>query len=272
MKKVIPTLLAFLLFFSFNQSVFATSIGKSLPLPEEGWIRFDDTAPELVYSLDQWVPIDNSGTDYNRTVLGAKHKKKSEIKFKFEGTKIRLIINSSNSYTSKVGVSIDGVTEYFSARNETGWKHNILSYEKTGLDVGLHEIVIWTEEPSPNVVVYDYRLDAIDVDGKLVDYETEVPTAPIEKPEQPPVDPVPQPSGDRAILVITYITGLEKEYDLSMDEVNSFIDWYDNKDVGIGPSKFAINKHNNNKGPFKRRTDYVIFNNILTFEVNEYSL
>ncbi|MEK3874000.1 hypothetical protein NYE76_29550, partial [Paenibacillus sp. FSL M7-0831] len=81
----------------------------------------------------------------------------------------------------------------------------------------------------------------------------------------------PEPKGNRAILTITLTTGLEKEYDLSMDEVNSFIEWYDAKDTGTGPVKYAINKHSNNKGPFSKRTDYVIFNNILTFEVNEYN-
>lgn len=80
-----------------------------------------------------------------------------------------------------------------------------------------------------------------------------------------------EPSGDRALLTITLTTGLEKEYDLPMEEINAFINWYDAKDAGSGPSKYAINKHNNNKGPFIKRTDYVIFNNILTFEVNEYS-
>ncbi|GJM70186.1 hypothetical protein HMSSN036_24020 [Paenibacillus macerans] len=81
----------------------------------------------------------------------------------------------------------------------------------------------------------------------------------------------PEPSDERAILTITMITGLEKEFDLSMDEVNAFITWYDAKDAGSGPSKYAINKHKNNIGPFSKRTDYVIFNNILTFEVNEYN-
>lgn len=80
------------------------------------------------------------------------------------------------------------------------------------------------------------------------------------------------PKGNRAILTITLTTGLEKEYDLSMDEVNSFIEWYDAKDTGTCPSKYAIDKHSNNLGPFSNRTDYVIFNNILTFEVNEYTV
>lgn len=54
-------------------------------------------------------------------------------------------------------------------------------------------------------------------------------------------------------------------------EVKAFINWYDAKDAGSGPSKYAINKNNNNKGPFSKRTDYIIFNNILMFEVSEYA-
>lgn len=90
-------------------------------------------------------------------------------------------------------------------------------------------------------------------------------------PDPTEPQPEPQPVSNRAILSITMLTGLEKEYDLSMDEVNTFINWYDTKDAGSGPSKYAINKHDNNRGPFSKRTDYVIFNNILTFEVSEYS-
>ncbi|WDZ63739.1 galactose oxidase [Paenibacillus polymyxa] len=56
-----------------------------------------------------------------------------------------------------------------------------------------------------------------------------------------------------------------------MDEVNSFIAWYEGKQAGTGTASYAIDKHNNNKGPFSNRKDYVIFNKILTFEVSEYS-
>ncbi len=90
----------------------------------------------------------------------------------------------------------------------------------------------------------------------------------------PTVTPTPtpeQPTGDRAILVVTMNTGLEKEFDLSMEEVNSFITWYENKQAGTGKASYAIDKHDNNKGPFTSRKDYVIFDKILTFSVDEYS-
>ncbi|WP_178075758.1 Kelch repeat-containing protein [Paenibacillus oralis] len=84
------------------------------------------------------------------------------------------------------------------------------------------------------------------------------------EPEQPT-------TGNRAILVITMNTGFEKEFDLSMQEVNDFITWYENKQAGTGTASYAIDKHDNNRGPFSARKDYVIFDKILTFEVNEYN-
>ncbi|ASR47218.1 hypothetical protein B4V02_11235 [Paenibacillus kribbensis] len=87
-------------------------------------------------------------------------------------------------------------------------------------------------------------------------------------PNPEPTEPVP--SGDRAILVVTMTTGLEKEFDLSIKEVNDFIAWYESKQAGSG-SSYAINKHDNNKGPFSSRKDYMLFDRILTFEVSEYS-
>lgn len=89
--------------------------------------------------------------------------------------------------------------------------------------------------------------------------------------------PVPTPTpeqstGDRAILTVTMNTGLEKEFDLSMEEVNSFITWYENKQAGAGTASYAIDKHDNNKGPFSSRKDYVIFDKILTFSVDEYTM
>lgn len=82
----------------------------------------------------------------------------------------------------------------------------------------------------------------------------------------------PQGNADnnRAILTVTLNTGLEKEFDLAMSEVKAFIEWYELKAVGAGSASFALEKHDNNKGPFKSRKDYVVFDKILTFEVNEY--
>lgn len=109
--------------------------------------------------------------------------------------------------------------------------------------------------------------------------ETPTPTAePTATPEPtaiptaiptPIVTPSPDiPSGDRAILSIILSTGAGKEFDLPIAEVNAFLTWYDS---AAGSARYGIDKHDNNKGPFSKRTEYVVHDKILTFEVSEYS-
>ena len=80
----------------------------------------------------------------------------------------------------------------------------------------------------------------------------------------------PPPSVNRALLVITMVNGLEKEYDLSMSDVNAFTDWYDTRTSGSGKAYYTISK-SFNKGPFISRKDHIVFDKIMTFEVMEYA-
>ncbi|WP_156830143.1 hypothetical protein [Paenibacillus sp. HW567] len=103
---------------------------------------------------------------------------------------------------------------------------------------------------------------------------TPVPTAtvtPVPTATPSPTSTPEQPTGDRGLLTITFINGTEKEYDLPMSDVEAFVKWYDARDAGRGPGMYAIDKHTNNKGPFSKRKDYVVFDKILTFEVSEYT-
>ncbi|CAM4465626.1 Kelch repeat-containing protein [Paenibacillus tarimensis] len=83
-------------------------------------------------------------------------------------------------------------------------------------------------------------------------------------------DPIYE-DANRAILTINLTSGIEKEYDLTMAEINAFIAWYDSKASGSGPSYYIFNK-NWNKGPYKSRTEYIIFDKIVTFSIDEYTL
>lgn len=74
----------------------------------------------------------------------------------------------------------------------------------------------------------------------------------------------------KALLVITMVNGFEKEYDLSMTEVNAFIEWYNNRANGTGNAYYTIDK-SYNKGPFISRKDNIVFDKIMTFEVMEYN-
>lgn len=64
--------------------------------------------------------------------------------------------------------------------------------------------------------------------------------------------------------------GFDKEYDLTMTQVHAFINWFEGRSNGIGSPFYTINK-NYNVGPFSSRKDYIVYDKILTFEVNEYS-
>ncbi|MEK5281468.1 MULTISPECIES: fibronectin type III domain-containing protein [Paenibacillus] len=88
---------------------------------------------------------------------------------------------------------------------------------------------------------------------------------------KPNVGDVGEDNGDRALLFIMLNTGEQKEYDVSIAVVNAFVEWYENRGKGVGPVTFAIDKQSNNKGPFKSRKDYIIYDKIITFEVNEYT-
>ncbi|KNB70118.1 hypothetical protein ADS79_26670 [Brevibacillus reuszeri] len=86
---------------------------------------------------------------------------------------------------------------------------------------------------------------------------------------EPEPEPEPEPTGDHTLLVIKMISGLEKEFDLTSTEVDTFIDWYNNRADGRGKETYMFEK--DMKGPFTARKDYVAFSKIQSFEVMEYS-
>lgn len=104
----------------------------------------------------------------------------------------------------------------------------------------------------------------------LKNTETETPGDKDPEPTTPPKDDDATGEDGDALLIITMVNGLQKEYDLSMKEVNAFLSWYKKHDAGEGPGFYEIDEHDNNKGPFESKKDYVVFNNILMFEVNKY--
>lgn len=82
-------------------------------------------------------------------------------------------------------------------------------------------------------------------------------------PDPDPDDPTP--TGKGAILEINMIDGTAKEFDVSMEDVSKFISEYN----GGSKSYFMFDKPYN-KGAFKVRTEYIIFDKIRDFEVNQY--
>jgi hypothetical protein len=102
------------------------------------------------------------------------------------------------------------------------------------------------------------------------DVSSSGPATPTPTPTPTPTS-TPDPVSGRALLIVELLDGDDKEYDLSMAEVNAFISWYDSKAAGAGPERYVMEKAYN-QGPFTSRKDHLLFDKILTFEVNEYSV
>ncbi|KLU55178.1 hypothetical protein EL84_24235 [Paenibacillus sp. VT-400] len=188
---------------------------------------------------------------------GTKTYNVAELNF-YNNASINLEAVGGNDQATLTWDSVEGAASY------------VIRY---GTEAGSYtETVTATKDAYENFVIpglkngttYYFVVSAV-VDSVESGYSNEAsatPQGPIVEPEQP--------SSNRAILVVPMTTGLEKEFDLSMQEVNAFIDWYETKQAGSGKATYAIDKHDNNKGPFKSRKDYILFDRVLTFEVSEY--
>lgn len=83
----------------------------------------------------------------------------------------------------------------------------------------------------------------------------------------PPQQPV---ESTRALLTIYLASGLIKEYDLPISTVDNFINWYNSRSDGqTSPASYQFIREFN-KAKFSKRSDYIPFNKIELFEVDEY--
>ncbi|MWV43081.1 DNRLRE domain-containing protein [Paenibacillus sp. HJL G12] len=103
-----------------------TNLGSLYSVPDYGWKRYDDTFSGFSYKANR--------------PYGSIHYNAEEIKFKFYGTKVRLIYNYNQGNNGDV-VYIDGI-EYSTTKTTTG--KSTLVFEKVGLSYGLHEVLIKT--------------------------------------------------------------------------------------------------------------------------------
>jgi len=345
LRKFVKVSLIFsIMFMLLNQTVFAAVVGDSLSQPESGWTRYDDNNNFLVYS-QQIKKYTNLSSFYNGTVSlfeSTTIKNVEALRFKFSGTKIRLISYPGPSRANDVRVVIDGVSENMNLAAYDGAMK--LVYEKTGLSNQAHEVVIYS---GTNGTYTTFILDAIDLEssGALLDPSTTIPVPPLAptdilanagdgqvlinwssvsnassfvvKRSTTPGGPYTAISGSvtgttftdlsvingttyyyvvvavnadgesvpsnevsatpiatvevRALLTLYLANGQVKEYDLSAAQLDSFLDWFDARAEGTGPARYGFDK-TWNKGPFNTRTEYVIFNRIDTFDVDEYEV
>ena len=145
------------------------NVGEQLLQPESGWIGFDDSNINIKYDSN-WMYI-TSTFFYNSTIHYC-HLDNGVMTFYVYGTKIRIFGNSSNAYTTKNIITIDGNDELLNCYSDiddgANSAYQRLLYEKLDLEKKIHKIEIKTDTESGKkfCIAFD-RLD-IDEDGYMV--------------------------------------------------------------------------------------------------------
>ncbi|MCC0638969.1 MULTISPECIES: hypothetical protein [unclassified Clostridioides] len=151
------------------------NIGSTLPQPEQGWKRYDNTDSRIKY-VNKWTINNNTITAYNNTgcITNYRHGENGILEFRFTGTKIRLIVPGSDaSHTDKCTVEIDG-EKFITSQCTPNFIHpnyiyQMLFFEKLDLTDSVHTVKLYIEigTPPPSNAPYGdnyLALDAIDVD------------------------------------------------------------------------------------------------------------
>ncbi|WP_127544349.1 hypothetical protein [Paenibacillus amylolyticus] len=134
-------------------------IGSRLTTPEAGWKRYDDNN-SIKYEGLGWIsatgdPNTYAGTAHYIPLNGASS---NSIKFNFYGTKLRIIDLYWTNRVDNVTIEIDGKVSTWNPNNPTN-KYQILVFEVSGLEKGLHEVKLSTTSLSGT-----FSLDAVDID------------------------------------------------------------------------------------------------------------
>lgn len=289
MKKIfLPILLSFLLIFSFSSNIIAegTSVQSNLipvmtsndaPLGHVtassvwssqhqpfnlfngvkndgyGWASMNSPSGWVAYEFDRPVVVNQYALWPRSSIDQNTYKGETPKNFTFDAWDgENWIVLHSESDMTDWKPNVKKVFNFINEKSYIKYRLNILSNNGLADFTALGELEMFnTNTATPTTTPTT----------------TPIPT-PTATPTAAPTATSEIPSGDRAILIVTLTTGFDKEFDLSMSEINAFLNWYDS---AAGVARYGIDKHENNKGPFSKRTEYVIHDKILTFEVSEYS-
>ena len=224
------------------------TVGQQLTAPEAGWKRYDDSSYILSYVGDSWGQYTDN-VHYNGSVHYT-FTSGDYVTFNFTGSKLRLIgsVGTATYRSNSASIYIDGILVGIINQVGTSFAAQVLDFSIDGLSSSEHYVKIINNQTTPVKAGTGYILDAIDIDstGEL-------------KP--------PQDLNKHGLLRITMNDSSEREYELSLTEIDDFVTWCD-RAVGTGSSLYVFDK-TYNVGEFKNRKEYLLFEKIISFEVME---
>ena len=173
--KFLSIILTAMLIFTFQCStIFAATVGDRLTQPQTGWQRIDDRDENIVYSGGNWGEPFTGNAFYLGTYHLLDKTATGNMSFKFYGTEFRIIGMKYKDGVDDALISVDGentwenISFYKQNANAGALNRQIMIYEKTGLEEGIHSVVI-SKQSKGNMFI-----DAIDIDedGYMIPYET----------------------------------------------------------------------------------------------------
>lgn len=134
-------------------------IGSQLTTPDEGWKRYDNSSA-MKYEGLGWVSAIGDATTYAGTghYVPLNGASSNSIEFNFYGTKLRIIDLYWTNRVNNVTIDIDGKVSTWNPNNPAN-KYQILVFEASGLEKGLHKVKLSTTSLSGT-----FSLDAVDID------------------------------------------------------------------------------------------------------------
>ena len=164
-KRCILTLLLCCFLFINPLITQAATLGKSLYDPEQGWRRYDDLDTNFYYK-GSWGSTDNGSIAFYKGEI--KYTDEGTVKFKFRGSKLRIMAQIYNSRSERIQVEIDNkIVGEYSLYDPKLYTNQCLNYEIQNLDYGVHYVTL------KNLTEKRFLFDAIDIDstGELLPYD-----------------------------------------------------------------------------------------------------
>ncbi|MGE7093567.1 Ig-like domain-containing protein [Lysinibacillus sp. NPDC048646] len=226
-------------------------------------------------SKNSTIVIDGKSYNFSSKFESALHIYPTYLAFEItnlENTIHNVIINDTTSnYLDIDAIDVDGT---LLSENESPSEESIL-LDKNNLELfeGSQDKLTATVTPDTAYIIWsssDESIATVDQNGNVTAiHEGEaIITAKVENTELVATATVIvkkiNNESSSAILSITLVNGITKEYDVTNKVLNDYLNWFDNAQ---GTSTFKFSKI---ISPYKKVTEYIVHDKISSFEVREY--
>lgn len=260
-----------------------------------GWLAYEFTEPKAIskyvmhnkgnwpeqfpnsWTFEAWDGSNWIVLDSHSNVTKSDWVQKPEQSFTFENTnkynKYRVNVSLTNSTNNQVNLAICELQmmENISKPSEP----ELISIDRNTLELfeGSQDKLTATVTPDPSKVIWsssDESIATVDQDGNVTALHEgqAIITAKIEGTDIAATSTVivkkPNNEFSNAILSITLVNGITKEYDVTNTVLNNYLNWFDS---AKGTSTFKFSK---TISPYKKVTEYIVHDKIASFEIREY--